>query len=185
MEAREAGAAGVVQRTGATLVPPYNHGPVIEGQGTLALELFEQVPPPPLPPTYEIFGSNFRHCGSLTCDDARSGDSWNAAAGAVLTVSEVQSPDGQTSCSLSGIDYSSFQRMKYDGYFLAGIDNDQHDMYITMSSRIRLQECALACGRGGPGGGGGGGGGIAAVSTDIVQARLQGDYVQIATNYNQ
>mmetsp|Transcript_15847 Transcript_15847/g.47694 ORF Transcript_15847/g.47694 Transcript_15847/m.47694 type:complete len:203 (+) Transcript_15847:3-611(+) len=43
MEAREAGVAEVIQRTGATLVPPYNYGPVIEGQGTLALELFDQV----------------------------------------------------------------------------------------------------------------------------------------------
>lgn len=33
-----------VERTGATFVPPYDHADVIEGQGTLGLEILEQVP---------------------------------------------------------------------------------------------------------------------------------------------
>lgn len=33
-----------VERTGATFVPPYDHADVIEGQGTLGLEIFDQVP---------------------------------------------------------------------------------------------------------------------------------------------
>lgn len=43
LAAREAACAEVQQRTGATLVPPYNYGPVIAGQGTIALELMQQV----------------------------------------------------------------------------------------------------------------------------------------------
>jgi len=38
-ENREAIAAAIVARTGATLIPPYEHPDVIAGQGTLALEL--------------------------------------------------------------------------------------------------------------------------------------------------
>lgn len=33
-----------VERTGATFVPPYDHADVIEGQGTLGLEILDQVP---------------------------------------------------------------------------------------------------------------------------------------------
>jgi threonine dehydratase/serine racemase len=44
LQARETMAATVLAQTGATLVPPYNHPDVIAGQGTVALELFEQVP---------------------------------------------------------------------------------------------------------------------------------------------
>lgn len=44
LEARLAGCAKVQAETGATLVPPYDHPLVIAGQGTLALELVEQVP---------------------------------------------------------------------------------------------------------------------------------------------
>mmetsp|Transcript_67131 Transcript_67131/g.212483 ORF Transcript_67131/g.212483 Transcript_67131/m.212483 type:complete len:316 (-) Transcript_67131:337-1284(-) len=40
---RERVAAEIQERTGATLVPPYNFGPVISGQGTIALEFMEQV----------------------------------------------------------------------------------------------------------------------------------------------
>jgi threonine dehydratase len=40
-ENREAIAAEIVARTGATLIPPYEHPDVIAGQGTLALELAE------------------------------------------------------------------------------------------------------------------------------------------------
>ncbi|KZF19027.1 IlvA, threonine dehydratase [Xylona heveae TC161] len=40
---REAVVADVIARTGATLVPPYDHPDIILGQGTLALELEEQV----------------------------------------------------------------------------------------------------------------------------------------------
>lgn len=44
LEAREAAAAEVVARTGATLIPPFDHPDVIAGQGTVALELLEDVP---------------------------------------------------------------------------------------------------------------------------------------------
>lgn len=44
LEARESTAAAVVAETGGVLVPPYNHPDVIAGQGTVALELLEQVP---------------------------------------------------------------------------------------------------------------------------------------------
>lgn len=41
---REAACADVAARTGATLVPPYNHPDVIAGQGTIMLDVLEQVP---------------------------------------------------------------------------------------------------------------------------------------------
>jgi threonine dehydratase len=44
LEAREEMAARVVADTGATLIPPYDHPDVIAGQGTIALELLEDVP---------------------------------------------------------------------------------------------------------------------------------------------
>lgn len=40
---REAVVATVIEKTGATLVPPYDHPDIILGQGTLALELEDQV----------------------------------------------------------------------------------------------------------------------------------------------
>ncbi len=40
-DSREAIAAEIVARTGASLIPPYDHPDVIAGQGTLALELAE------------------------------------------------------------------------------------------------------------------------------------------------
>ncbi|KAJ6490139.1 pyridoxal-phosphate dependent enzyme [Mycena sanguinolenta] len=40
---REAAAAKVIQNTGARLVPPYDHPDIILGQGTLGLELQDQV----------------------------------------------------------------------------------------------------------------------------------------------
>lgn len=43
LAAREAGARRVMEETGATLVPPYDHPDVIAGQGTVGLELLEQV----------------------------------------------------------------------------------------------------------------------------------------------
>lgn len=39
---REAAAAKVIEETGATMVPPYDHPDIILGQGTAALELQEQ-----------------------------------------------------------------------------------------------------------------------------------------------
>ncbi len=42
--AREAGLADTVQRTGATAIVPYDDPRIIAGQGTIALELLEQVP---------------------------------------------------------------------------------------------------------------------------------------------
>jgi threonine dehydratase/serine racemase len=44
LEARETTAAAVLRETGATLIPPYDHPDVIAGQGTVAMELLEQVP---------------------------------------------------------------------------------------------------------------------------------------------
>jgi len=44
LEAREATARAVAEDTQAVLIPPYDHADVIAGQGTLALELLEQVP---------------------------------------------------------------------------------------------------------------------------------------------
>ncbi|MFM8274941.1 MAG: pyridoxal-phosphate dependent enzyme, partial [Gemmata sp.] len=40
---RERAANELVARTGATLIPPFDHADVIAGQGTAALELFEEV----------------------------------------------------------------------------------------------------------------------------------------------
>ncbi len=44
LAAREATATAVLAETGGTLVPPYNDPDVLAGQGTVALELLEQVP---------------------------------------------------------------------------------------------------------------------------------------------
>ncbi len=44
LEARESTLAKVVERTGATVIHPYNNERVIAGQGTAALELLEDVP---------------------------------------------------------------------------------------------------------------------------------------------
>ncbi len=42
--AREVTVAEVQKRTGAILIPPYNHADVIAGQGTVALEMLEELP---------------------------------------------------------------------------------------------------------------------------------------------
>jgi threonine dehydratase/serine racemase len=42
--AREETAAALVAKTGATLIPPFDHPDVIAGQGTAALELLDEVP---------------------------------------------------------------------------------------------------------------------------------------------
>lgn len=39
-------ARGVVERSGAALIPPFNYEPVMAGQGTTALELIQDVPEP-------------------------------------------------------------------------------------------------------------------------------------------
>jgi threonine dehydratase/serine racemase len=44
LEARETTAARVVADTGGTLIPPFDHADVIAGQGTMALEILEDVP---------------------------------------------------------------------------------------------------------------------------------------------
>ncbi len=44
LEARESTAAAVLAETGGVLIPPYDHPDVIAGQGSVALELLEQVP---------------------------------------------------------------------------------------------------------------------------------------------
>lgn len=43
MDAREATCAAKQAETGATFVPPYNHGAVMSGQGTIGLEFLQQV----------------------------------------------------------------------------------------------------------------------------------------------
>jgi threonine dehydratase len=43
-ESREAIAEGIVNTTGATMAPPFNHPAIMAGQGTAALELLEDVP---------------------------------------------------------------------------------------------------------------------------------------------
>ena len=47
---REAMVEGVIERTGAFLIPPYDHPDIILGQGTMALELERQV--------HELFGED-------------------------------------------------------------------------------------------------------------------------------
>src|SRR5437867_10683349 len=44
LSAREVTVAEVQKRTGAILIPPYNHPDVMAGQGTVALEMLEEVP---------------------------------------------------------------------------------------------------------------------------------------------
>jgi threonine dehydratase len=44
LAAREAAAAGIIADTGATLIHPFDNADVMAGQGTVALELLEQVP---------------------------------------------------------------------------------------------------------------------------------------------
>ena len=48
MAGREAACAAITERTGATVIPPYNHADVIAGQGTIAAELVEQLADDPL-----------------------------------------------------------------------------------------------------------------------------------------
>ncbi|HTM50367.1 MAG TPA: threonine/serine dehydratase [Bryobacteraceae bacterium] len=43
-ESREPLTAGIIEKTGATLIPPFDHPLIIAGQGTTALELLEQAP---------------------------------------------------------------------------------------------------------------------------------------------
>jgi threonine dehydratase len=43
LEAREVTAARILEETGATFIPPYDHPDIIAGQGTVALELIDQV----------------------------------------------------------------------------------------------------------------------------------------------
>jgi threonine dehydratase len=42
-ESREALAAGILEQSGATLVPPFDHPMIMAGQGTAALELLDEV----------------------------------------------------------------------------------------------------------------------------------------------
>ena len=44
LAAREEMAAGVIERTAAVLIPPYDHADIIAGQGTVGLELMDEVP---------------------------------------------------------------------------------------------------------------------------------------------
>ncbi|MEZ4996075.1 MAG: pyridoxal-phosphate dependent enzyme [Bacteroidales bacterium] len=46
LAARGAAAAGVIERTGATMIHPYDNFYIIAGQGTAAMELLEEVPDP-------------------------------------------------------------------------------------------------------------------------------------------
>ena len=54
MESREAVCAEVMARTGTTFIPPYNFGPTICGQGTIALEFLQQA-------------SILVHCALIVC----------------------------------------------------------------------------------------------------------------------
>ncbi|MFN3917918.1 MAG: pyridoxal-phosphate dependent enzyme [Flavobacteriales bacterium] len=45
LAAREANLKSIVEKTGAIFIPPYDYWDVIEGQGTCALEIFEEVKP--------------------------------------------------------------------------------------------------------------------------------------------
>lgn len=47
LAARETTLEEVCTRTGARFVPPYDHPDIIAGQGTTALEMYEQMDPPP------------------------------------------------------------------------------------------------------------------------------------------
>ena len=49
IEAREAAVAALQRDRGAVVIPPYNYGPVMCGQGTIALELLTQVSGGPNP----------------------------------------------------------------------------------------------------------------------------------------
>lgn len=44
LEARDSTAARVVKETGGIFIPPYDHPDIIAGQGTVALEMLEEVP---------------------------------------------------------------------------------------------------------------------------------------------
>jgi len=44
LSAREVTVARVQEKTGAILIPPYNHADVMAGQGTVALEMIEEIP---------------------------------------------------------------------------------------------------------------------------------------------
>src|SRR5439155_27072523 len=44
LAARETTAASVIEETGGTLIPPYNHPHIIAGQASAAVELIQQVP---------------------------------------------------------------------------------------------------------------------------------------------
>lgn len=61
MDAREATVAEVQAATGAVFIPPYNDGAVISGQGTIALELLQQVK---FLATGQIFGRQARFLGN-------------------------------------------------------------------------------------------------------------------------
>jgi len=43
-DSREQLAAGIIEKTGATLIPPFDHPMIMAGQGTAALELLQQAP---------------------------------------------------------------------------------------------------------------------------------------------
>ena len=47
LAARESTLAALCERTGASFIPPYDHPDIIAGQGTVALELAEQLEQPP------------------------------------------------------------------------------------------------------------------------------------------
>lgn len=55
MDAREATCARLQEASGATFIHPYDFAPTICGQGTLALELLEQVRRPTILDTFRIF----------------------------------------------------------------------------------------------------------------------------------
>lgn len=66
MDAREQTATQIQCQTGAILIPPYNYGPTISGQGTMALEFLEQVGSTPRHLTYITIKCSTTYLTSLS-----------------------------------------------------------------------------------------------------------------------
>ena len=67
-ESREAIAAAILEDTGATLVPPFDHPAIMAGQGTAALELMEEMPDLDAMVTPVGGGGLFSGCATIAKD---------------------------------------------------------------------------------------------------------------------
>ncbi|KAK4435310.1 Serine racemase [Sesamum alatum] len=90
VKSREEVAAKVLQDTGAVLIHPYNDGRIISGQGTISLELLEQVPHidtiiVPLP-SLLILQSGYLAAEPKGADDAAR----SKAAGSIVTLPDTK-----------------------------------------------------------------------------------------------